>query len=99
MIKKERVMQKYSKEGIMVNRNLRKILKIHLQKAYPCSSHKEASIMIMIKQGINSEGLDHKEDDSLPGKKSYFPILYVSNIFVFLCRIFFISFYCQYCDL
>ena len=25
----------------------------------------------------------------------YFPNLYVSNIFPFLCRIFFISFYCQ----
>jgi hypothetical protein len=30
---------------------------------------------------------------------SYFPNLSVSNIFPFPCRIFFISFYCQYCDL
>jgi hypothetical protein len=30
---------------------------------------------------------------------SYFPNLSVSNIFPFLCRIFFISFYCQSCDL
>jgi hypothetical protein len=61
MTKIERVMQKYSKEGIMVDQNLRKLLKIHLQEDYPCSSHKEASIMIMINQGINSEGICHKE--------------------------------------
>jgi hypothetical protein len=30
---------------------------------------------------------------------SYFPNLFVSDIFLFLCRIFFISFYCQLCDL
>jgi hypothetical protein len=30
---------------------------------------------------------------------SYFPNLSVSDIFLFLCRIFFISFYCQFCDL
>jgi hypothetical protein len=30
---------------------------------------------------------------------SCFPNLSVSNIFFFLCRIFFISFYCQTCDL
>jgi hypothetical protein len=30
---------------------------------------------------------------------SYFPNLYVSDIFLFLCRIFFISFYFQSCDL
>ena len=35
-------MQKYSKEGIMVNQNLRKLLKIHIQEDHPCSSHKEA---------------------------------------------------------
>jgi hypothetical protein len=29
----------------------------------------------------------------------YFPNLFVSDIFLFLCRFFFISFYCQYCDL
>jgi hypothetical protein len=59
MKKIERVMQNYSKEGIMVNHNLRKLLKIHLQEDHPCSSHKEASIMIMISQGKNSEGLPH----------------------------------------
>jgi chromosome segregation ATPase len=53
----ERVMQKYSKEGIMVNQIIRKLLKIHLQEYHPCSSHKEVSIMIMMIQGINSEGL------------------------------------------
>jgi hypothetical protein len=41
----------------MVNHNLRKILKIHLQEEHPCSSQKEASIMIMISQGRNSKGL------------------------------------------
>src|ERR1700722_2544127 len=68
-------MQKYSKEGIMVNQNLRKLLKIHLQEDHPCSSHKEASIMIMINQGKNSEGLCHKEDHSLPGMKIYFMVI------------------------
>jgi hypothetical protein len=52
MKKRERVMHKYSKEGIMVNQNLRKLLKIHLQEDHPCSSHKEASIMIMINQNL-----------------------------------------------
>jgi hypothetical protein len=67
MKKIERVMHKYSKEGIMVEQNLRKILKIHLQQGHPCSRHKEASIMIMTSQGQNSEGLGHKEDHSLVG--------------------------------
>jgi hypothetical protein len=30
---------------------------------------------------------------------SYFPNLSISDIFLFLCRIFFILFYCQSCDL
>jgi hypothetical protein len=59
----------------MVNQNLRKILKIHIQEYHPCSSHKEASIMIMISQGKNSEGLRHKEDHSLPGMKIYFMVI------------------------
>jgi hypothetical protein len=72
MKKIERVMHKYSKEGIMVNQNLRKLLKIHLQEDHPCSSHKEASIMIMTNQGKNLEGLRHKEDHSLPAMEIYF---------------------------
>jgi hypothetical protein len=68
-------LQKYSKEGIMVNQNLRKLLKIHLQEDHPCSSHKEASIMIMISQGKNSEGLCHKENPSLPGMQIYFMVI------------------------
>ena len=75
MKKIERVMQKYSKEGIMVNQNLRKLLKIHLQEDHMCSSHKEASIMIMINQGGNSEGIHHKEDHSLPGLQIYFMVI------------------------
>jgi hypothetical protein len=75
MKKIERVMQKYSKEGIMVNQNLRKLLMIHLQEDHPCSSHKEASIMIMTSQGKNSEGLCHKEDHSLPDMKIYFMVI------------------------
>jgi hypothetical protein len=75
MKKIERLMQKYSKEGIMVNHNLRKLLKIHLEEDHPCSSHKEASIMIMISQGRNSERLHHKEDHSLPGMQIYFMII------------------------
>jgi hypothetical protein len=72
MKKIERVMQKYSKEGIMVNQNLRKLIKIHLQEDHPCSSHKEASIMIMISQGINLEGLHHKKYHSLQGMQISF---------------------------
>jgi hypothetical protein len=68
-------MQKYSKEGIMVNHNLRKLLKRHLQEDHPCSSHKEASIMIIISQGKNSEGLRHKEDHTLPRMKIYFMVI------------------------
>jgi hypothetical protein len=75
MEKIERVMQKYSKEGIMVNQNLRKILKIHLQEYHPCSIHKEASIMIMISQGKNLEGLRHKEDHSLPAMQIYIMVI------------------------
>jgi hypothetical protein len=59
----------------MVNRNLRKLLKIHLQEDHPCSSHKEASIMIIISQGKNSEGLHHKEYNSLPGMQIYFMVI------------------------
>jgi hypothetical protein len=75
MNKIERVMQKYSKEGIMVNLNLRKLLKIHIQEDHPCSSHREASIMIMISKGKNSKGLHHKEDHSLPGMQIYFMVI------------------------
>ena len=75
MKKIERVMQKYSKEGIMVNQNLGKLLKIHLQEYHPCSTHKKASIMIMISQRKNSEGIRHKEDHSLPGMKIYFMVI------------------------
>ena len=76
-MKIERFMQKYSKEGIMVNHNLRKLLKIHLQEDHPCSSHKEDSIMIMINQGKNLEGIRHKEDHSLPGMKIYFMVIFL----------------------
>jgi hypothetical protein len=79
MKKIERVMKKYSKEGIMVNQNLRKLIKIHLQEDHPCSSHKEAlnMIMIMISHGGNSEGLHHKEDHSLPGMQIYFMVIFL----------------------
>jgi hypothetical protein len=76
MDKIERVMQKFSKKGIMVNQNLRKLLKIHLQEDHPCSSHKEASIMIMISEGKNSEGLCHKEYHSLPGMRICFMVIF-----------------------
>jgi hypothetical protein len=59
----------------MVNHNLRKLLKIHLQEYHPCSSHKEDSIMIMISQGRNSEGLHQKEDHSLPGMQISFMVI------------------------
>jgi hypothetical protein len=57
MKKRARVMQKFSKEGIMVNQNLRKLINIHIQEDPVHSSHKEASIMII--QGNNSKGLHH----------------------------------------
>jgi hypothetical protein len=59
----------------MVNQNLRKPLKINLQEDHPCSSHKEASIMIMISQGKDSEGLHHKEDHSLRGMQISFMVI------------------------
>jgi hypothetical protein len=59
----------------MVNQNLRKLLKIHLQEYHPCSSHKEASIMIMISQGLNSEGLHHKEYHSFLGMQISFMVI------------------------
>jgi hypothetical protein len=75
MKKIERVMQKYSKEIIIVNQNPRKLLKIHCQEEHPCSSHKEASIKIMINQDINSKGLHHKEYSSLPGMQISFMVI------------------------
>jgi hypothetical protein len=68
-------MQKYSNEGITVNKNLIKLFKIHLQEDHPCSSHKEASIMIMISEGKFSKGLCHKEDHSLLGMKICFMVI------------------------
>jgi hypothetical protein len=59
----------------VLNQNLRNLLKIHLQEDHPCSIHKEVSIMIMINQGKNSEGLHHKEDHSLPGMQIYFMVI------------------------
>jgi hypothetical protein len=59
----------------MVNQNLIKLLKIHIQEYHPCSSHKEASIMIMISQGKNLERLCHKEDHSLPSMQIYFMVI------------------------
>jgi hypothetical protein len=59
----------------MVNQNLRKLLNIHLQEYHPCSSHKESSIMIMISQGKNSEGLRHKEYHPFSGMKIYFMVI------------------------
>jgi hypothetical protein len=66
MMKSVKVMQKYPREGAMVSQNQRKMKEMHLQEDPPHSSHKEASIMIMISQGRNSEGLHQKEYHSLP---------------------------------
>jgi hypothetical protein len=48
MKKRVRVMQKYSKEGIMVNKNQRRmsIIEIHLQQDLPHSGNKEASTIM-----------------------------------------------------
>jgi hypothetical protein len=59
----------------VVNQNLRKLLKIHLQGDHPYSRHKEASIMIMISQDKNLEGLRHKKDHSLLGMQIYFMVI------------------------
>ena len=59
----------------MVNHNIRKLIKIYFQEDPPHSSHKEASIMIMISQDKNSEGIRHKEDHSLPGMQIYFMVI------------------------
>jgi hypothetical protein len=59
----------------MVNRNLRKLLKIHLQEYHPCSSHKEYSIMIMSSQGKISKRLHLKEDHSLPSMQISFMVI------------------------
>jgi hypothetical protein len=77
MNKRVRVMQKYSKEGIMVNKNQRRmsIIEIHLQQDLPHLGSKEYSTImkgsmeekVMINQGRNLEALHHKEDHSLPG--------------------------------
>jgi hypothetical protein len=63
MKKKVRVMHKYSKKGIMVNKNQRRmsIIEMHLQQNLVHSSSKEASTImkgstkekIMISQGKN----------------------------------------------
>jgi uncharacterized protein YhaN len=66
--------------GIMVKQNMRKLFKIHLQEDHSCSIHKEDSIMIMISQGINSEGIHHKEDNSLPGMQ----ISFMDMVFIVL---------------
>jgi hypothetical protein len=50
----------------MVNQNQRKMIETHLHKDPPHSSHKGDSLMILINQGSNSEGLHQKEDHSLP---------------------------------
>jgi hypothetical protein len=63
-------MQKFSKEGIMVNKNKKGMNTKDLLH----SSNKEASIIvkettkekILISQGRITEGLHHKEDHSLP---------------------------------
>jgi hypothetical protein len=70
-------MHNYSKEGIIVNQNLRKLLKIHLQEDHPCSIHKEYSVMIMISVGRNSKGIHHKQDHSLPGMQIYFMVIFL----------------------
>ena len=54
----------------------RKITKdMNIKEDPPHSSHKEYSIMIMISQDMNSEGLQHKEDHSLMSIKVYFMVI------------------------
>jgi hypothetical protein len=53
----------------------KKTIEYNLQEYHPCSSHKKDSIMIMISQRKNSEGLRHKEYHSLPGMKIYFMVI------------------------
>jgi hypothetical protein len=65
-------MQKYLKEGIMVNKSPRGM--IHFQEDHLLSDNKEDSTMIVINQGMNSEGLHHREDHLLPGIKVSFMV-------------------------
>jgi hypothetical protein len=75
MKKRVRVMQKHSKEGIMVKKNQRRIIEINIQQDQPHSRRKEASTImkrsieenVMIIQGWNSEALHNKEYHPLPG--------------------------------
>jgi hypothetical protein len=92
MKKRVKIMRKYSKEGIMVSKNQRRmsIINIHIQGDLPHSNKKESSLMmkesveekIVINQGMNLEELHRKEDHSLLGMKVSFMviILFVLNL-------------------
>jgi chromosome segregation ATPase len=75
MKKRLRVTQKYLKEGIMVNKSPRG--RIPFQEDHLLSDNKEDSTMIMINQGMNSEGLHHREDHLLPGIKVLLWLLFL----------------------
>jgi hypothetical protein len=47
---------------------------IPFQEDHILSDNKEDSTMIMISQGMNSEGLHHREDHLLPGIKVSFMV-------------------------
>jgi hypothetical protein len=71
--KNEENRKSYAK--VLKGRSVLESKKTIVQEDHPCSSHKEASIMIMISQGRNSEGLHHKEDHSLPGMQISFMVI------------------------
>jgi hypothetical protein len=79
LIEKKNEENRKSYEEVLKGRNRgqsesKKIIE-DLQEDHPCSSHKEASIMIMINQGKNSEGLRQKEDHSLQGMQIYLMVI------------------------
>jgi septal ring factor EnvC (AmiA/AmiB activator) len=80
LLEKENEENRKSYEKVLKGRNhgqqeSKKTNKIHLQEDHPCSSHKEASIMIMINQERNSEELHHKQDHSPPSMQISFMVI------------------------
>jgi hypothetical protein len=72
--KRLRVTHKYLKEGITINKIPRG--RIPFQEYHLLLDNKEDSTMIVINQGMNSEGLHHREDHLLPGIEVSFMVIF-----------------------
>jgi hypothetical protein len=85
MKKRIRIMQPFSKEGIMFNKSQRgmNVEDVYLQENLLPLGIKKASIIVketikeklMINEGMNSKLLHHKEDHFLPGIKVCFLVI------------------------